>query len=57
MPCKGSFEEFSDGPPLGKLAPSGGSEDTPVPSVGATASRALIIFMAPDTTVLYCMRW
>ena len=27
--------QFSDGPPLGKLAPSGGSEDTSVPSVGA----------------------
>ena len=32
-------EEFSDGPPLGKLAPPGGSEVHEVTSVGASPSR------------------
>jgi microcin C transport system permease protein len=32
-------EQFSDGPPLGKLAPSGGSEVHAVTSVGASPSR------------------
>ena len=30
--------QFFDGPPLEKLAPSGGREDTAVPNVGATSS-------------------
>ena len=32
-------EQFSDGPPLGKLAPSGGSAVHAVTSVGASPSR------------------
>ncbi len=35
-----SDAQFSDRPPLGKLAPSGGSEDTPVPNVGAIPPKA-----------------
>jgi hypothetical protein len=29
----------------------------PAKSVALKSSSALIIFITPDTTVLYCMRW
>jgi len=29
----------------------------PAESVALKSSSALIIFIAPETTVLYCMRW
>jgi glutamyl-Q tRNA(Asp) synthetase len=32
-------KQFPDGPPLGKLTPSGGREDSPVPNVGAIPYR------------------
>jgi methionyl-tRNA formyltransferase len=38
--------EFSAGPSQGKSAPSGGSDDTPVRSVGATTLALLLMFCA-----------